>query len=76
MIKINNEKAIEITKDKLRVWREPQFAENDVNLQNAIADNDETAKLEAISRRDYLRDITEQCDGKTPDELKSILYST
>lgn len=73
LIKINNEKAIEITKEKIRQWRELKFKENDVKLQNALVDGDETARLEAVEYRDYLRDFPAQCDGKSLDELKTIL---
>lgn len=75
MLKINQNKAIEIAKEKIRVWREKQFKENDIKLQNAIADDDLIAKQEAIDRRDYLRDLPEQCEGKTIEELKDILSS-
>lgn len=75
MLKINQNKAIEIAKEKIRVWREEQFKENDIKLQNAIADDDLIAKQEAIDRRDYLRDLPEQCEGKTIEELKDILSS-
>lgn len=73
LIKINNEKAIEITKEKIRQWRELKFKESDVKLQNALADGDETARLEAVEYRDYLRDLPAQCDGKSIDELFLIL---
>lgn len=73
LIKINNEKAIEITKEKIRTWRELRFKENDIKLQNALVDGNETARLEAVEYRDYLRDLPAQCDGKSLDELKTIL---
>lgn len=75
LIKINNEKAIEITKEKIRAWRESEFKENDIKLQNALVDGDETAKLEAVKYRNYLRDLPTQCEGKSLDELKMILSS-
>lgn len=75
LIKINNEKAIEITKEKIRDWRELKFKENDVKLQNALVDGDETARLESVEYRDYLRDLPSQCEGKSLDELKMILSS-
>ena len=73
LIKINNEKAIEITKEKIRQWRELKFKENDVKLQNALVDGNETAKLEAVEYRDYLRDLPTQCEGKSLDELKALM---
>ena len=75
MIVINNEKAIEIAKEKIRQWRELKFKENDVKLQNALVDGNETARLEAVEYRDYLRDLPAQCEGKSLDELKMILSS-
>ena len=72
LIKINEEKAIEITKEKIRTWREIKFKENDIKLQNALVDGDETARLEAVDYRDYLRDLPAQCEGKNIDELKAL----
>ena len=73
MIVINNEKAIELTKNKIRAWRDIEFKKNDVAIQNAIVDGNEVAKAEAAAYRDYLRDLPAQCDGKTLDELKAML---
>jgi hypothetical protein len=73
LIKINNEKAIEVTKEKIRAWREVEFAKNDISIQNALVDGNETARLEAVGYRDYLRDLPAQCYGKSLDELKTIL---
>lgn len=73
LIKINNEKAIEITKEKIRQWRELKFKENDIKLQNALVDGNETTRQEAVEYRDYLRNLPAQCDGKSHDELKTIL---
>lgn len=74
-IKIDNTKAISISKDKIRAWREEEFKKNDVVLQNAIADDNTTLKNEAITRRDELRDMPDQCEGKSIEELKQILDS-
>ena len=73
LIKINNEKAIEVTKEKIRAWREAEFAKNDIAIQNALVDGNETARLEAVEYRDYLRDLPSQCDGKSLDELKALM---
>lgn len=73
MIKIDETKAIEITKNKLRAWREGEFKKNDIAIQNAIVDGDDVAKAEAVAYRDYLRDLPNQCEGKTLDELKAML---
>ena len=71
MIKINQEKAIEIAKDKIRVWRDSEFKKNDIAIQNALLDGSDTTEL--ITRRDYLRDLPSSCDGKSIEELKEIL---
>ena len=71
MIKINQEKAIEIAKDKIRVWRDSEFKKNDIAIQNALVDGKSTTDL--VIRRDYLRDLPTVCDGKNIEELKAIL---
>ena len=71
MIVINNEKAIEIAKDKIRAWRENEFKKNDLDIQNALVDNKDATEL--IKRRDYLRDLTSQCENKTVDELLELI---
>ena len=73
MIVINNEKAIEIAKDKIRAWREAEFKKNDVAIQNALVDGSDTSAL--IARRDELRDMPNQCEGKSLEELKDMLES-
>lgn len=73
LIKINEEKAIEITKEKIRQWRELKFKENDIKLQNALVDGNETTRQEAVEYRDYLRDLPNQCEGKNLDELKALM---
>ena len=71
MIIINNEKAIEVAKNKIRVWRESEFKKNDLDIQNALVDGSDTTTL--IERRDYLRDLTNQCNSKTVEELLAII---
>ena len=73
MIVINNDKAIELVKGKIRAWREAEFAKNDVAIQNALVDGKDTTEL--VARRNYLRDLPTVCDGKSLDELKVILES-
>lgn len=73
MIVINNDKAIELVKNKIRAWRENEFAKNDVAIQNALVDGKDTTEL--VARRNYLRDLPTTCDGKSLDELKVILES-
>ena len=71
MIVINNDKAIELVKNKIRAWREAEFTKNDVAIQNALVDGKDTTEL--VARRNYLRDLPTVCDGKSLDELKVIL---
>lgn len=71
MIVINQVKAIEIVKDKIRLWRESEFKKNDLKIQNALVDGTDTTKM--IERRDYLRDLTKQCENKTVEELKELM---
>lgn len=71
MIVINNDKAIELVKNKIRAWRENEFAKNDIAIQNSLVDGKDTTEL--VARRDYLRDLPSQCDGKSLGELKVIL---
>ena len=71
MIVINNQKAISIAKNKIRVWRESEFKKNDLDIQNALVDGIDTTEF--IKRRDYLRDLTSQCENKTVDELLELI---
>ena len=43
LIKINEERAIEITKEKIRAIREPMFAKLDVEFQVALERGTDTA---------------------------------
>lgn len=71
MVSINHNKAIEIVKDKIRIWREAEFKKNDLAIQNALVDGTDTTAL--IERRDYLRGLTSQCNNKTADELLTLI---
>lgn len=73
MLRINQQKAAEVAKRIIREWRVKQFAENDIRIQNALADGNEQARIEAVAYRDYLRGLPQQCEGKTVEELKAIL---
>jgi phage-related minor tail protein len=70
---VNTEKAREIAKDKIREWRKDQFTSNDLVLRDSLLESDSKKKKDAIARRDYLRDLPEQCENKTIKELKEIL---
>ena len=71
MITINNDKAIEVAKNKIRVWREAEFKKNDLAIQNALVDGSDMTTL--VARRDYLRDMTDLVNDKTVEELLELL---
>ena len=71
MIKINTEKAVELVKNQIRLWRESEFKSNDLKIQNALVDGSDTTKL--IARRDWLRNLTKECENKTVQELKDLM---
>jgi len=71
MIVINTAKAIEVTKELIRTWRESEFKKNDEAIQNALVDGLDTTDL--LTRRNFLRDLPNSCEGKTLEELKEIL---
>ena len=71
LIKINNEKAIEITKEKIRAIREPMFAKLDVEFQMALEKGTDTSSIVAEKQR--LRDLTNLANDKTVEELLVIL---
>lgn len=73
MLRINNEKAVAIAQERIRAWRDTAFAKNDVRIQNALADGDEDARLQAVLYREYLRNLPQACIGKDLDELKAIM---
>lgn len=71
LIKINNEKAIEITKEKIRAVREPIFTKLDVEFQIALEKGLDTTEIVAEKQR--LRDLTDLANRKTVKELLVIL---
>lgn len=71
LIKINNEKAIEITKEKIRAIREPMFAKLDVEFQMALEKGTDTSSI--VVEKQRLRDLTDLANDKTVDELLVIL---
>jgi hypothetical protein len=71
LIKINQDKAIEIAKDKIRVWRDKEFTKQDALFQIALEKNEDTSLIVAEKQR--LRDLPNQCEGKNLDELKSLM---
>ena len=71
LIKINNEKAIEITKEKIRAIREPMFTKLDGEFQMALEKGTDTSSIVAEKQR--LRDLTDSANDKTVEELLVIL---
>ena len=71
MIKINLDKAKQITKERLRAERAPLLQEQDVAFQRALEAGADTSAIVAEKQR--LRDITALADqASTVDELKAI----
>jgi hypothetical protein len=70
-ININLTKAKEITKDRLRVEREPLLQVLDVQFQRALESNTDTSAI--VTEKQRLRDITKLADeAQTLDDLKAI----
>lgn len=71
MITINFDKAVAITKDRLRAERTPLLAAQDVAFQRATEEGADTTAIVAEKQR--LRDITNLADQATTlDELKEL----
>jgi hypothetical protein len=71
-ITINLDKAKDVTKDQLRVKRDPLFKVLDIELQRALETGSDTSSIVAEKQR--LRDITKLADQATSlDDLKSLL---
>ena len=71
MIVINNEKAIEIAKDKIRVIREPKFKQLDLDFQRALETGSDTTLI--VQEKQKLRDLTDLANDKTVEELLVVL---
>ena len=71
MIKINNEKAIEIAKEKIRAIREPKFKQLDLDFQRALETGSDTTLI--VQEKQKLRDLTDLANNKTVEELLVIL---
>lgn len=73
-IKINIDKAKDITKDRLRQERKPLLEEQDILYMRAQEAGDDTSPI--IAEKQRLRDITNQVDNITTiEELKKIKVS-
>lgn len=71
MITINFEKAVAITKERLRAERTPLLQAQDVAYQRATEEGADTAAIVAEKQR--LRDITKLADTATTlEELKEL----
>ena len=71
MIVINNEKAIEIAKEKIRAIREPMFKKLDLDFQRALETGSDTTLI--VQEKQKLRDLTDLANDKTVEELLVIL---
>ena len=71
MIKINQDKAIEVAKEKIRAIREPMFKKLDLDFQRALETGSDTSGI--IAEKQKLRDLTDTVNGKTVEELSQIL---
>ena len=71
MIVINNEKAIEIAKEKIRAIREPKFKQLDLDFQRALETGSDTTLI--VQEKQKLRDLTDLVNDKTVEELLVIL---
>ena len=71
MIVINNEKAIEIAKEKIRAFREPKLKQLDIDFQRALETGSDTTLI--VQEKQRLRDLTDTANGKTVEELLVIL---
>jgi hypothetical protein len=71
MIKINFDKAKEITKDRLREERLPLLQKLDVEFQKALETGADTTAI--VAEKNRLRDITKLPDScNTLEELKAL----
>lgn len=71
MITINFDKAVAITKDRLRAERTPLLQAQDIAYQRATETGADTSAIVAEKQR--LRDITKLADTATTlDELKAL----
>lgn len=73
MIIVNFDKAVELTKKRLRDERTPLLAAQDVAYQRADEAGDLAKKAEVAAEKQRLRDITTLADqAATLDELKAL----
>jgi hypothetical protein len=71
MITINFDKAVVLTKERLRMERTPLMQAQDIAFQRALESNADTSSIVAEKQR--LRDITTLADSATTlEQLKSL----
>jgi hypothetical protein len=71
MIKVNQTKATEITKEAIRAYRKPLLESLDVDYTRAVEVGGDTTSI--VADKQVLRDMTDTADGKSVDELKAIV---
>ena len=71
MIKIDNIKAIEIAKNKIREYRNPLLSQLDTEIMKNITDAKKLAEIEAEKQK--LRDMTKEAENKTVEELAELI---
>lgn len=70
-ITVNFNKAVDITKERLRIERKPKLEALDVEMMRNLADQEKLAEIEA--QKQVLRDVTKLADQATTlEELKSL----
>jgi hypothetical protein len=69
VVTVNFSKAVELTKKRLRIEREPLLAAQDVAFQRALETGEDTSAIVAEKKR--LRDVT-NFSATTLDELRSL----
>jgi hypothetical protein len=70
-VTVNKTKAVELTKTRLRLEREPLLVKQDVAFQRALESGSDTSAIVAEKQR--LRDITNLAtESKTLEELRAL----
>lgn len=71
MINVNNAKAVEIAKDKIRIDRKPKLEALDVEFQIALESGADTSSI--VAQKKALRDATKQVEGLDVNRLIFII---
>lgn len=71
IVGVDIDKAIVITKERIRAWRDPQFKSLDVEFMRATESGASTDDI--VAHKQILRDATDNADGKNIDELTQIV---